>query len=249
MVETDEYFDIISGAAGCIGSLLALNHCVGEELVKNTAIQCGERLLFTAQATKKGLYWQQPQAKNPQTTGFAHGAAGIAWALLQLGELTERETFYQAGVAAIADERNKIFGDTKNPIWCNGISGIGLARLAALKYINDSQIRDEIQNALDITLERGWGMNHSLCHGDLGNLDLLLQARTILKDAKFEGQINRIAAMILESSQKNGWLCGTLLGVETPGLMIGLAGIGYGLLRIAQPHRVPSVLILEHPVI
>ncbi len=249
MVKTDEYFDIISGAAGCIGSLLALNHCVSEELVKNTAIQCGDRLLFSAKATKEGIYWQQPKAKNPQTTGFAHGAAGIAWALLQLGELMKRETFYQAGVAAIADERNKIFGDTKNPIWCNGISGIGLARLAALKYINDSQTRDEIQTAIDITLERGWGMNHSLCHGDLGNLDLLLQARTILKEAKFEEQINSIAAMILESSQKNGWLCGTLLGVETPGLMIGLAGIGYGLLRIAQPQRVPSVLILEPPII
>ncbi|MBR8827891.1 MAG: type 2 lantipeptide synthetase LanM family protein [Gomphosphaeria aponina SAG 52.96 = DSM 107014] len=249
MVKTDEYFDIISGAAGYIGSLLALNHCVAEELVKNTAIECGDRLLFTAETTKEGLYWQQQKVKNPQTTGFAHGAAGIAWALLQLGELTERESFYQAGVAAIAYERNKLSGDTKNPIWCNGITGIGLARLAGLKYLNDSQTHAEINTAMEIILERGWGLNHSLCHGDLGNLELLLQAREILKEAKLEKQINYIAAMILESSQKNGWLCGTLLGVETPGLMIGLAGIGYGLLRLAQPQRVPNVLLLEPPVI
>jgi hypothetical protein len=38
------------------------------------------------------------------------------------------------------------------------------------------------------------------------------------------------------------------LAVETPGLMTGLAGIGYGLLRLAVPTRVPSVLVLEGPV-
>jgi len=31
------------------------------------------------------------------------------------------------------------------------------------------------------------------------------------------------------------------------GLMTGLAGIGYGLLRLANPDRVPSVLVLEPP--
>ncbi len=29
--------------------------------------------------------------------------------------------------------------------------------------------------------------------------------------------------------------------------MMGLAGIGYGLLRLAAPERVPSVLVLEPP--
>ena len=38
------------------------------------------------------------------------------------------------------------------------------------------------------------------------------------------------------------------LGVETPGLMTGLAGIGYGLLRLAAPERVPNVLGLAAPV-
>jgi lantibiotic modifying enzyme len=36
--------------------------------------------------------------------------------------------------------------------------------------------------------------------------------------------------------------------VETPGLMTGVAGIGYGLLRLAAPLRVPSVLALAPPV-
>jgi lantibiotic modifying enzyme len=33
--------------------------------------------------------------------------------------------------------------------------------------------------------------------------------------------------------------------VPTPGLISGLAGIGYGLLRLAFATRVPSVLLLE----
>lgn len=36
-----------------------------------------------------------------------------------------------------------------------------------------------------------------------------------------------------------------LLNVESPGLLTGLAGIGYGLLRLAAPSAVPSVLLME----
>jgi hypothetical protein len=43
------------------------------------------------------------------------------------------------------------------------------------------------------------------------------------------------------------WRCGTPLGVESPGLMTGLAGIGYQYLRLHDPKRVPSVLAVEPP--
>jgi len=53
--------------------------------------------------------------------------------------------------------------------------------------------------------------------------------------------------MILESINDNGWVTGVPLGTETPGLMTGLAGIGYELLRLAAPEKVPSVLLIEPP--
>jgi lantibiotic modifying enzyme len=40
---------------------------------------------------------------------------------------------------------------------------------------------------------------------------------------------------------------GVPLNVETPGLLLGLAGIGYELLRLAEPERVPSLLTLAPP--
>ena len=36
--------------------------------------------------------------------------------------------------------------------------------------------------------------------------------------------------------------------VTGPGLMTGIAGIGYQLLRLAEPGRVPSVLTLAPPI-
>jgi lantibiotic modifying enzyme len=101
--------------------------------------------------------------------------------------------------------------------------------------------------ALQTTLERGFGSNHSLCHGDLGNLDFILEARQTLTQLPMDLQVNQLAAMVLESADRCGWLGGVPLGVETPDLMTGLAGIGYELLRLASPSEVPSVLMMEPP--
>jgi lantibiotic modifying enzyme len=54
--------------------------------------------------------------------------------------------------------------------------------------------------------------------------------------------------MILDSIARHGWQCGGPQAVEMPGLMLGLAGIGYQMLRLAEPDRVPSVLVLAPPV-
>jgi lantibiotic modifying enzyme len=138
-------------------------------------------------------------------------------------------------------------GSTTVATWCYGAPGIGLARLGALRYISDSSIIEEAERALQITLDQGFGLNHSLCHGDLGNLELLLQASRFLDAPEWAAQVNRLSSMVLESIELRGWLCGIPLGVESPGLMPGLAGIGYQLLRLAEPARVPSVLTLEPP--
>jgi lantibiotic modifying enzyme len=133
--------------------------------------------------------------------------------------------------------------------WCHGAPGIGLARLSslALPGVDDSATRAEIEVALQTTHARGCGFNFSLCHGDLGNLELLLHAAEKL-DPGWREAVDQMAAIVVEALDREGWLCGVPLGVETPGLMTGIAGIGYGLLRLTEPGRVPSVLTLEPPV-
>jgi len=267
MIPKDEHFDIIDGAAGCIASILSLYRHVPDDAVLSAAIACGDRLIEVAQPTSEGICWAFREER--ARTGFAHGAPGIAWALLELAAITKEERFRQAALAAIAHHRKNVspivtglpevqdLGATitdseqkKGAIvatWCNGISGYGLASLNYLKHFDDAETREEINTALKATLKWGFGLNHCLCHGDAGNLELLLQAREILKDREWDVQLHRLGAMMLESIDKHGWLCGIPLGVESPGLMTGLAGIGYGLLRLAEPDLVPPVLLLAPP--
>jgi len=75
----------------------------------------------------------------------------------------------------------------------------------------------------------------------------LIQAREVLSRYPWSDHVDRIAAAILRSIDEDGWSCGVPLGVETPGLMTGLAGIGYGLLRLAEPSMTRSILTLEPP--
>ncbi|GAB4239060.1 MAG: type 2 lanthipeptide synthetase LanM family protein [Stanieria sp.] len=268
-IEEDRGLDIIAGAAGCLVSLLSLYRCLPSESTLTTAIQCGEHLITKAQRMNQGIGWAIPMPNTEPLSGFAHGVAGIAWALLELSAITGEERFRKVALEGIAYERSlflpqmgnwldlrnfseTVLSDKTNQTkcmnaWCHGAPGIGLARLCSLPYIDDGEIRKEIKTALTTTLTRGFGYNHSLCHGDLGNLELLLQASQILDDSQWQTQVDQFAAMILESIDKYGWLCGVPLGVETPGLMTGLAGIGYQLMRLAKPEKVPSVLVLEPP--
>ncbi|MBE9199441.1 MULTISPECIES: type 2 lanthipeptide synthetase LanM family protein [unclassified Nodularia (in: cyanobacteria)] len=266
-IAQDEQLDIIGGSAGCILSLVNLYHSHPCESIIQIARQCGERLLTQAKSMAEGIGWVVHHAGTKPLAGFSHGAAGIALALLELAAFTGDTRFRTAALDAIAYERT-LFDipegnwldqrDVESPgqavndhafmtAWCHGAPGIGLARLRGLPHLDNDKIRAEINTALKNTLAQGFGSNHSLCHGDLGNLELLLQASLTLDDPQWKTEVDRLAAVILESIDQQGWLCGVPLGVETPGLMTGLAGIGYGLLRLAAPQDVPSVLSLEPP--
>jgi len=202
-------------------------------------------------------------------TGFAHGAAGMAWALLHLAELSGADRFRQAAMKALAYERNLFSPQARNwpdlrkyyapgqvrdssqdyfmAAWCHGATGIGLARIQTLPYLDNEEVRAEIDTAVQSTVAGGFGGNHSLCHGDLGKLELFLQMAETLQQPRWQKDVRRMAALVLESIETYGWLSGIPQAVETPGLMTGLAGIGYGLLRLAHPECVPSILVLEPP--
>ena len=129
-----------------------------------------------------------------------------------------------------------------------GAPGIGLARIDNLQYMDDLETREEIRIALSKTVKSDFGTNHCLCHGDLGNLDILLYAAQCLDDSCWSEIGKRLASETLATIAEQGCLCGNQTSLASRGLMTGLAGIGYGLLRLACPGRVPSVLVLAPPV-
>ncbi len=256
-IEKDKDLDIICGAAGCILSLLCLHACHPSARVLEVARQCGEHLLANARRMPHGLGWGPAFSDQRPLTGFSHGAAGISLALLELAAHTGEERFRIAAINGIAYERSLFstqagnWPDLRVPDTNRAEASIGALPFPVAwcrQFLDDSLFQEEIETALRTTMTSGFGHNHSLCHGDLGNLELLREAARAWPASSWGKQADRVASNILCSIRTDGWLCGNPLQVESPGLMTGLAGIGYGLLRCAEPARVPSVLSLAAPV-
>jgi type 2 lantibiotic biosynthesis protein LanM len=265
IIQNDQTFDMLSGSAGCISALLALYQVYPCDSVSAAALECGKHLLNSAQRTGGGMGWVYPVISAVPLTGFSHGNAGIALSLLRLAALSRNDVFRQLALEAVEYERSVFSplhgnwpdfreiaggsGPTRSysTTWCHGAPGIGMARVAALRYVQSSTMEEEIKVALQTTLREGFGLNHSLCHGDLGNLELLLLAAEERDNADARARCRHLSAGVIESIAEKGWCTGLPLGVESPGLMTGLAGIGYQLLRLAYPEQVPSVLLLDAP--
>ena len=149
--------------------------------------------------------------------GGLYGAASLAWASAGPAELT-------VPVQAVAD-----------PSWCSGLAGW----LAVL-----DPPKPEVDRAVRLIGEYGPLAEHSLCHGELGVLEgLSVAARRGSGEAAW--LLRRRLAGLLDSIAADGPRCATPAGVRTPGLLHGISGIGYGLLRLAAPVQVPSVLLFD----
>ncbi len=273
-IDADEHCDLVGGVAGCLVCLLGLHRLRPSPRLLDLAVRCGERLLARAVAMPQGLGWASVVAPGPPLAGFSHGAAGISWALWQLAEACGGEPRYHAtALAAVAYERSLYSPTARNwpdlraggeaagggarylNAWCHGAPGIALSRLDGLRHA-DSELREDAATAVATTLAGGFGRGHCLCHGDIGNLEVVQHAAAILDDPALAARAGRLAGGILADigecgdrgeRGERGWRLGLPIAAEPPGLMVGLAGVGYGLLRLAAPGRVPSVLRLEPP--
>jgi type 2 lantibiotic biosynthesis protein LanM len=206
--------------------------------------------------------------------GFAHGNAGVIPSLLMAADILGDLRYRHAAGQALAYEQNLFDPQARTwhgmqqqyapdqdqpmaglpvrsgaresaPGWCIGATGIALSRLICLAHgTTGPTTQAEIDAAL-IVLARNQASTHCLCHGEAGNIDFYLQAARLRGEPAWRHAAARRAALVITDISAHGWKCGTTLRAETPGLLAGLAGIGYGLLRAAAPGQVPSVLALE----
>lgn len=207
-------------------------------------------------------------------TGYSHGAGGIGWALLELYNATKETRFREAGEAAFQYERhwfNPTVGnwpDLRAPelsgsslqqgvsymtAWCHGAPGIALSRLRSYEILNSDVCRLEAETAINTTLNNLYGntemsqSNYSLCHGLGGNCEPLIYGATLLGMPELFARAEEVALRGIESyeAQHLPWPCGGPGGLESAGLMMGLAGISYYYLRMADPQTTPSLLIFS----
>lgn len=261
VLHEDRAYDLLSGVAGLIIVLLQLHEETHEKYLLDLAIQCGNHLAEHAEDLETGTGWRN-QVSNIPVGGFSHGAAGIAWALAELFAKTGHKKYEQLVLKSLEFERSLFVPEEKNwkdlrvrphtmslISWCNGAPGIGMSRLLMKNKIDDAYMDEEVDICIKLTKERGFGHTHCLCHGDMGNLSFLLLAAEQKGDRDLEKFALQQAGAVLSNIKNiNDWKCGAVAGVQLQGLMLGLAGIGYGLLQAACAKTLPSPLFLDPPV-
>jgi lantibiotic modifying enzyme len=264
MISEERAFDVLSGSAGVIAVMLALDAACGVGL--DTADQSARHLLQHATPAGAGLTW------GTNLTGFAHGAAGIGWSLIALGVATGRDEYVDAGRRAFAYERMH-FDDAQEDwydlrasvagmnggrrhyanAWCNGAPGIGLSRLASLKALGDGEdgLVQETYLALSSTLRNFAGVgNDTLCHGRSGNAELLLRFARERNEPAFQLEANMHAqSQWRRLASTPDWPRAEDGRQPLTGLMVGIAGIAMHFLRLAHPDRVPSPLMIDPPLL
>jgi lantibiotic biosynthesis protein len=248
---------------------LALGYrLTGDDGLAVAAAAAGEWLVRSARRTPAGWSWRSPGLRNQRDlTGFSHGAAGVAVALIEAFRLTGEGAFATGARNAMRYEDRWLDAGQgnwpdfrENPadrdartfltMWCHGAPGIALARLYAYEQLGDLRWWQDATIALGTTervtrqLADGGGIDFSLCHGLAGNAEPFTEASRVLGPDAVAADIPRLVADHgLERYVGTGvpWPCGTHTE-QTQNLMLGLAGIGYFYLRLAAP-RIPSVLL------
>lgn len=145
--------------------------------------------------------------------------------------------------------------DVSQPVaWCHGALGIGYARLRCLDTpLETTKCRDEIelvrklaQGLLKTPRTAG---DFGLCHGLCGAADFLLEADSCFKTTDSETAKDGIADFgdVLKEWSHSGlpWPCGADDQGDNPTLLQGTAGIGMTLLRMSNPDKISSPLVIS----
>lgn len=253
-IDYDERYDIMSGSAGAILALLNFYDLKKSQYALETAMKCGDHLMNHKTKYSEGIGWVTPEFDFP-LNGLSHGGAGIAWALHSLAKKAGRTDFKEAALQAVQYEnswysmkdenwRDHREGPNEIPVfWCNGAAGIGISRLMMKDKGNEHILERDIQRAINKTLKDGFGRGVNLCHGDMGNIELLLLAAEMENKPALREVAEDIAYSVLDRKKKSA--DSLIWAGHVPGLMTGLSGIGYQLLRLYEPDSIPSLLSFQ----
>ncbi|MCP3142759.1 type 2 lantipeptide synthetase LanM family protein [Pyxidicoccus sp. QH1ED-7-1] len=251
----DDIHDILTGKAGAIAPLLALYRKTADARHLELARQLGDKLCDLAQRKGDGAFWVH-QSWPEGVGGFAHGVTGIGWALTRLARVTGAPRHAQTARAAFAFEESLFDEGEQNWLdlrlleglktaaaWCHGSVGIGLAHADLDPRMESPQTRLMLRRAAAATWRMGFGWNHCACHGDLGAWELL--DRAIAAGEGPEGLTREhLLGTILTSIEEQGPSCGMARDAFVPGLLPGLGGVAYQLLRAHPENGLPSILLV-----
>jgi type 2 lantibiotic biosynthesis protein LanM len=236
-------WDVIGGAAGGAVALCRVARVFPELELKPLIQRLADHLCATAQVEEEGIAWSDSGESDRSLGGLAHGAAGAAWALGNAWHTIGDDRYLSAALSAWRYQQSLYEPDLRNWLdlryddpferdtvaWCHGAPGIALVRqeLCALG-VPPADLGAFDRQAVWATIAgRGLQDNHSLCHGDFGNLRVLRSLATTAEEVQ-DVASRRSAA--IASAGETGWVSGLPNGVAVPSLLVGLSGIAYELL-------------------
>ncbi|MBD0329134.1 MAG: class IV lanthionine synthetase LanL [Thermoleophilia bacterium] len=260
----DASSDLFNGTAGRLRVHLWLFDTTGDEAHLADALAAGERLLARAEpAGGDGLSWSStlPDGEVVAYLGYAHGAAGIGDALLDLFEVTGETRFRDAARAAsrwiaplgaptLADGTGLDWPDVEagelgGPLWCHGAAGIGRFFLHAARHALLEDAEQLARRAARTAARGGRHIGPTQCHGLAGSIEFLLDVAHATGDARFLHEARELA-MLLEAFvlDRGGRVVvpGDAPTIVRPAYTTGYAGTAVCLLRLADPERRPHQL-------
>jgi lantibiotic modifying enzyme len=229
--EADGWAD---GLAGCLAAMSAVHAETGLDSAMALARTCADRLATLAEDTDGWC----ASAGVPPARGFAVGPAGVGWALAQFARETGNPRYAGPADRVLRRVGEELAVSAAIPSgWCRGIAGLLTAQTAGDQSERQAAARSLVGRPILSDL--------SLCHGELGITEALTVLVSPGPDTAIMQVRSRYAGFVLNVLRHQDQYCAPPGGISTPGLLHGLAGIGYGLLRLGFPGRVPSVLLLE----
>lgn len=188
--------------------------------------------------------------------GAYDGWGGVIYTLTHLGVLWERPDLLAEAETIVARVPELIAEDDKLDVYGGAAGCIAGLRCLASVAPSEQVTAAAMQCGEHLLLKRNEAKpGQGFARGTTG---IAWALRTlsdwtgeerfrVTEDTDWEASVRAQAAAMRAGNTPDGWRCSTPLAVESPGLLWGLAGIGYELLRAVAPEQVPSVLLLEPP--
>lgn len=109
-----EEYEVVGGVAGAIPAVLQLAKVLSSKACGKVALRMGEFLINGRRPEAKGWSWRTMSEVQHNLVGYAHGASGIAHALLELYSTTGNDRYRYAAEQALAYEQEHYVPEAKN---------------------------------------------------------------------------------------------------------------------------------------
>jgi Lanthionine synthetase C-like protein len=265
--------DVAHGLAGAALTHVRLGQLTADGRLAERLRGYADGLRLAAVPGPDGPLWPIPTSFDSQLAGtchygFAHGVAGVGYALLAAGRALDEPAYvdlacdagYLLCRVAQTDDNGAAWWPvgpnelTRLPHWCSGASGVGTFLLRLLAVTGEQRFSEYARAAAGEVYQSRWRSSSAACHGLAGDGQFLLDLADQLDDPTYRAWAeDLVRLMAVRHCRRFGR---TLVPDETnrdvvADYNVGLAGVLAFLLRLryggVRPFTVDDVIVEGWP--